>query len=409
VPDLLIALLRRTLPSSVAFRRFLVCTLLAGCTPSPSTSTEAGNPPVIKMQFFSWIAPKNEGFVVLVGEPGAVDEGGAKLRIKNLRTGEVTTVLTNSDGSFRIEVPGSFADGFEITASNEDATSKPFTVTGEEIVDTVKDGGMDAGDPSDARPDTTVREAASTGSDRDAGPDGSDRDAAPDGSDRDTSQVGTSLTSTLSPAECRAESANVVMMIERSTAAAGRSCTVAEDCVFLRPTLATECSPSCSTQVASIAGRESLEPIVQGIERGGCADFKAAGCKLEDPMCPPDTRTLTCANGLCIAAEPMATVSCESMTAEAEKRLMPVLASDENTCRVDADCTVVGVSPDCFDRCLAVSPRIAGALLNAIENIDQACADFEALGCQQAVDTCTEDEPHPVCTNGRCARAPIQP
>ena len=128
-------------------------------------------------------------------------------------------------------------------------------------------------------------------------------------------------------------------------------------------------------------------------------------------MCPPETRTLTCTNGLCIAVETTAALTCDGMTAEAEKRLTALLEADASTaCRADADCTVLQVGPDCFDRCvpfrLDASPN---ALIEALMNIDGACENFEDLGCQKTGEVCTDDEPHPVCTNGRCVRVPMQP
>lgn len=341
----------------------------------PNSSTEVGNPPiVILMKFLTWSSSMNGDSVVIAGEPGAVKPGGSKLEITNLSTGEVTIVESNEDGSFRAEVPGSFADGFKIRASDGEHESEPVTVTREDIDSMATDAGMDAGDRSDA------------------GPDASEPDPAP-----------TAAKADLSPAECRAATSTAEAMIERSTAAVGRSCEVAEDCVFLRETFSTSCSKSCSTQVGSVAGSIDIKDLVESIERGACDDFKASGCKLEDPMCPPETRALMCVDGLCVAGDPKTPVSCESMTAEADKRLTALLDSDLNTCRVDSECVLGTINPDCFERCVAVPLRAFGDIVDAFAPVEAACADFERLGCQPALEECTGDEPAPACVNGRCA------
>lgn len=338
----------------------------------PNSSTEVGNPPIVIMKFLAWSSSMNGEYVVLSGEPGAVEPGGSKLEITNLSTGEVTIVTSNEDGSFRAEIPGSFEDGFKIRASDGTKKSDPVTVTREDI-DMASDAGVDAGEPSDAGPDASP----------------------PDSPDIPQRAI-------LTPAECRIATMSADAMIERSVAAVDRSCSVAEDCVFLRETFSTSCSTSCSTQVGSAAASAGIEDLVRSIERGACDDFKASGCRLEDPMCPPETRALMCVDGLCVAGDPTQPVSCESMTAEADSRLTALLESEVNTCRTDSECMLGVIMPDCFERCVAVSLRGFGELIDALTPVDEACADFERLGCEPLREGCTGDEPAPVCRDGRC-------
>jgi hypothetical protein len=340
----------------------------------PDRSTEVTNPPVITQSFFMWVPMMHEDVVVLNGEPGAVVPGGATIEIENLRTGEVTTVVSNDDGSFRAELPGKLADGFVFTASNEKGSSDSVTVTGEEITDSAMDAGVDAGPASD----------------------GGDDSAQPE------------LTAE-SAAECRSQQSQALAQVERSTSVVDRSCTVAEDCVFLRPSLATACSTSCSTQVVSRKGRDSVEMIVQSIERAVCQKFEADGCTLEGAECPAETRALSCVDGQCSAFDPTGKVTCESIYEAGEKRTMAILAAVENTCRADDDCTIATFETDCHEQCFALPLSSAGAVLSTIPMLEQVCKDYLASGCEQVVGGCTEDEPHPLCVDGRCARAPMQP
>jgi hypothetical protein len=247
-------------------------------------------------------------------------------------------------------------------------------LTGEAITDGAKDAGTDAGPTSDAGEDASEPEL-------------------------------TAETAAL----CRSQQSQALAQVERSTSVVDRSCTVVEDCVFLRPSLATPCSTSCSTQVASRKGRDSVEMIVQAIGRAVCPMFEENGCKLEGPECPAEMRALSCVNGQCSAFDPTGKVTCESMFDDGEKRATDILATIENTCRTDDDCTVGTFQTECHEMCYALPFSSAGAVLSTNSMLGQVCKDYLASGCKQVVGGCPEDEPHPLCVDGRCARAPMQP
>jgi hypothetical protein len=212
-------------------------------------------------------------------------------------------------------------------------------------------------------------------------------------------------------AACLAEQVGAEQTILRATSDFSRSCTIAEECVFLRSTLATACSVSCSTQVASRQGRDSIEMVVSGIERSACSKFVAEGCTLQAPACAPETRTLSCVAGECVALDPGAVVTCQNMQDAAERRFQAALAELDNSCTMDRECENARLSTSCHSRCEVepISVSSAPALLDALPRLEESCAGYLAAGCEPVVDDCSEVAPTPVCLDGRCARAAPQP
>lgn len=377
---------------------------------SPQTAgTETTNPPVIDPTIFSWFPATREGVVTLSGGPGSVSPGGTTLIVKNLRTGDERTVVTNEDGSFTVDLPGSFSDGFSIVAKNG---KKSSTTTVSE--DNVERGAPPDAGGSDARtPRSDAGEDASTDRDAemsDAGMSDAGKPAGGSGGPtiRVTRTAVDSGAGTTAPVNCAEAQISAAAQVARATSVVDARCTTAADCVFLRPSLTSACSASCSLQVASKSGAASVSDLVQAIGSAACEDFTAAGCKLEQPKCDPETRELACMNGTCAAVDPTGGV-CQTMAAAEEKRYGEILASLDRSCRTQMDCTVAELGTSCHRRCLDEPIALASNLttiLNAQLELDGLCENFDEFGCQQVVDTCPEEVERPLCMNGRCTRAP---
>jgi hypothetical protein len=85
--------------------------------------------------------------------------------------------------------------------------------------------------------------------------------------------------------------------------------------------------------------------------------------------------------------------------------------ADLTECEEDADCTVVELSSDCGNGCVAavVSTSAAGGIVDALEAHPErrcsACAVLLEAGSELAIYTsCSAEAAPPACVDGRCRR-----
>jgi hypothetical protein len=124
----------------------------------------------------------------------------------------------------------------------------------------------------------------------------------------------------------------------------------------------------------------------------GCND---CSCTAKGIMCT----VRACQNG---ATPADAGPSCETIANAAADELAQVIANNQ-ACTVDADCTTVWRSTDCFDHCddaLAKSGESAVAATKAQLNANQ-CKQFLDAGCKLIVPPCAPSV-GVRCSSGKC-------
>lgn len=96
------------------------------------------------------------------------------------------------------------------------------------------------------------------------------------------------------------------------------------------------------------------------------------------------------------------TNDCNASAAAARERVVKV-ASENVTCRADADCVAVGVRASCFDACTAVVNEAGrGAVDRASTLVEAAeCKAFHHAGCRLVVPPCAPPQPA-ACVSGTC-------
>jgi len=105
-----------------------------GCygTSDDTASTETGNPPVVA----SAIAlVDRDGEAHVVGDPGAIDPGGAEVEVMNLGSGERARTASEQDGSFEVLAPGTLDDSYRVRLVGHPNT-RVLTVTRSDVSST---------------------------------------------------------------------------------------------------------------------------------------------------------------------------------------------------------------------------------------------------------------------------------
>lgn len=122
---------------------FLLLVLsIAGCAKSRGGDgiTETGNPPVLEPDDIALVVTSDA--VHIVGSQGAITPGGGQIEIENLATGDKQRASVAEDGSFDVEVDGTFDDTYAVRALDAEmnkASAPVYVSRGGAMVGT--DGG----------------------------------------------------------------------------------------------------------------------------------------------------------------------------------------------------------------------------------------------------------------------------
>lgn len=217
--------------------------LLAACFQAnkPLDSTQTGNPPVIDTARVALYLTSDE--LRVIGEPGAVDPGGAKVEVTNLRTGKSFTTQAADDGSFDVEVAGSETDAYGVRAKSEGRASAPvFVIRGNAAVGDGRDGSL----------------------------------------------------------SCEQRNTLAGELLTQAAKTADRSCKADTDCAAI--VAGASCyAPACWFAYVSERGNDEIEGVSREIDANLCADYETDSCSHPLPKCatPP---AAVCAMGQCTSA-----------------------------------------------------------------------------------------------------------
>jgi hypothetical protein len=311
----------------------VVGSLVAACFSAnkPIDSTQTGNPPVIQTERVALRLSSTDARVI--GEPGAVEPGGATVEITNLRTGETITTEAAEDGSFDVVV-GLASDSYSVRAKVGGQRSSPvYVVRGTAAVGDGRDGSL-----SCEQRNTLAGELLTEAADR-----------------------------------------------------ADRSCTTDSDCA---PVVArASCyQPSCWFAYVSDRGGAQIERVSREIDGNLCAEYDVDACSHALPKCAEPSAAV-CKMGQCapiVPQEPAA--SCNSLALEAGKRFDDAIQAADRSCNDIQDCIVSPMRVSCREDCpLPTSFSQVGldSLNAAVRDIEaQECAAFDAIGCKVSEPTC---------------------
>jgi hypothetical protein len=329
---------------------------LHGCAKkhSPQDSTETGNPPVIDADRVALVVEGDE--VHVVGENGAVEPGGATIRVRNLVSDKNANGRAAMDGSFDISAPGEAHDGFSVQASNGDAESKVVIVT---------QGGA----------------------------------VAVDGSDGSLS--------------CEEQTNTAYKQLNAALDAADDTCTDASDCV--RVGLGSVCTDGCVGGFVSDAGMSAFGAALSAVEHGLCAGFRKQGCHYDVSGCPIQPGPVMCLKGHCALDETGGGIdagsdaggadpaSCVERSDMAHLQLDRAIADADRNCSADDDCTVAPSKTDCFENCSfdVVSTKGETEVQDDITAINAGLCAGYADGCGFTEPSC-KPPPTPACKQGQC-------
>lgn len=309
--------------------------------PGIELGTETGNPPRVDERKL-YLVESGES-VQLVGEAGAVSPGGATVRVTNLRTGAQVEATAQNDGSISVVIPGSLADGYELSVSN-----------GGEVVNV----------PVPAR----------------AGEE-----------------------SSLDALSCNALEDTLAERGAASFAAADASCTADTDCVLSFGNVG--CYFHCGS-FRSLAGHSEAVAEVEATTEPVCAELasrceREAACPGALGPTVPECRGGTC-QGLDVDA-----LDCETVSNRASLRLQELLERADRACVTNADCALIDPGVSCVADCgreNTIAASAVPALTDSVDRIESDfCQNFEVRACPLPNLNCVPPQPTtPVCNAGQC-------
>lgn len=332
----------------------LACWLLLGLCPpllgqcggaTTEPGTETGNPPRVDERKL-YLVQSGES-VQLIGEAGAVSPGGATVRLTNLRTGIQVETTALNDGSINVIVPGSLADGYELTV-----------VSRGEVVAV----------PLAARPD--------------------------DGS-------------SLAALSCDALENALGQRVASGFAAADASCTVDTDCVYSG--WGVGCYYQCGASFMSGAGQSAVFATIEAETEPVCTELESRCQRQPASSCPPDSVTVPeCRGGTCQGLD-LDALDCQTVSNRAEARMRELLERADRVCVTDEDCAIVNPSVSCFADCgneTNIAASAVQALTAAVEHVERDfCQNFDGRQCPRPlIPPCVPPQPTTaVCNAGQCA------
>jgi hypothetical protein len=193
-------------------------------------------------------------------------------------------------------------------------------------------------------------------------------------------------------------------------------CAAASDCSAGLGCICGICTKPCtaSNECAAPATCPALTP-----DKYDCQDRSKDACLItcsNDTDCKTLGSTAVCTGGLCrrptlVTVVDGGVLTCAERTAqissEVQATLSPVIANADRTCKVDADCTQVGIGASCYlGGCGGVDVSSVGSasIMDALKAIEiQDCRAFVAAGCafSGGIINCPA-EGFPTCVSGRC-------
>lgn len=348
---------------TIIMKRFtpLACWLLLGLCPpllgqcggaaQPGTldpGTETGNPPRVDGRKL-FLVQSGES-VLLIGEAGAVSPGGASVRVTNLRTGVQVETTALNDGSINVVIPGSLADGYELSVSNEgQAVNLPVPAS-----------------------------------------DGSSLDAL----------------------SCNALENALGQRIASGFAAADTSCTTHTDCVLSG--WGVGCYYQCGSSYLSLAGQSASLAAIEAATEPVCTELDSRCERQPASSCPPSLATVPeCRDGTCQGLDVNA-LECQEVSSRASLRVNELLERADRACATDDDCALVNPSVSCFADCgreTNISVSAVQALTESVAQIERDfCQSFDGRQCPPPlIPPCTPpQQTTPVCNAGQCELIVLQ-
>ncbi|HVW25141.1 MAG TPA: hypothetical protein VHC69_07195 [Polyangiaceae bacterium] len=190
--------------------------------------------------------------------------------------------------------------------------------------------------------------------------------------------------------------------------AADESCNVDADCVEFP---GVSCTNACATVTISKTGLAAIQPQIDAVESGVCAEFQHQGCTVLEPPCVfpgvPGCVQGQCQHVLPGAPRDAGASSCDARLQQIGQRLTTALQGLDRSCQVDADCTRIGPEDRCYSGCptwlVSKSAAAAFAVTRAMVDAD-VCDPFLADGCTPpAFFGCPEIlAAPPACNQGIC-------
>lgn len=327
--------------------------LLAQCggAAGPGTvepGTETGNPPRVDERKLYIV--QSGSSVQVIGEAGAVSPGGSTVRVTNLRTGAQVEATALNDGSLDVIIPGSPADGYELTVSN-------------------------AGDV------VNVRVPVAGGSSLDA-------------------------------LSCNALENALGQRVASGFAAADASCTRDTDCVH--SSWGFFCYYQCGSSFLSSAGQSASLAAIEADLEPVCTELESRCERQAPSSCaPPSVTVPECRGGTCQGLDVNA-LDCNTLSNRAEARMRELLDQADRACVTDSDCEIVNPSVSCFADCGNETNIAASAVQALTESVAQVerdfCQNFEGRACPPPlIPPCAPpDQTTPVCNAGQCELIVVQ-
>jgi hypothetical protein len=327
------------------------CILIAACFSAnrPLDSTQTGNPPVIDAERVALRVSSSE--VHVLGEPGAVEPGGATVEVTNLMSGMTFTTKANADGSFDLEVSGSPDDTFSVRARSANGSSSVVYVI------------------------------------------------------RGTAAVGNGQDGSLS---CEQRNTLAGEVLTQTAESADRDCATDMDCQAI-VARASCYAPACTYAFVSELGRSVIEGVSRGIESGLCVNYEKDGCDHPLPKCPAPPAAV-CLIGQCGSSSPSESdpvgPSCNSLQLKVGELLDEAFTAADKSCIVDADCVETASRVSCWYDCqypTAFSRAGRAAVDAAITEINATqCAEFDAMSCKVSEPGCGTVALRFGCVSGQC-------
>lgn len=284
---------------------------------SACLGTETGNPPVINGLLVHALRVGSE--VAVDGAPGAVLPGGSTLFITDTH-GFTLSVTTERDGSFHTRLS---ADGtLSLRAANGAGVSDELPVTPDGPIDSdppqppIRDSGTpapvatDAGVSalSDANAGASALSDANSPTATGASDGGVSGDLAASNLARTDAQTSLDRRSPVSLMTADAEAfacdqaSQAASVLTRAVDEADRSCAVAADCVSLRAVATTSCQTFCTSSVASLAGRATVQAAADAAQQQYCGLDAVLTCSTTTAPCAPSTGVPACVANVCTTA-----------------------------------------------------------------------------------------------------------
>lgn len=287
--------------------------------------TETGNPPVIDS--LKLYLERDANGVRVVGAPGAITPGGARLTIRNVSTGESIEASASADGSLNVLIAGAPGDEYEVVASS---------------------GGQTLG--------LTL------------------------------SFLDIALRQDLAGVSCPALETALIETLSTTYSSADASCRVDADCAYVGWGM-EECYYECGETLLSVSGGVAARASAEERTASVCVALRncdrpaASSCGGGRPF-----EVLECIEGQCKATDP-GTLSCADLLDKADNRyddLDDLADAADRTCTVDADCIEVDVPvPGCVTSCS--TPRaLARAAAAPVEDLISG-GSYQGL-CQELRD-----------------------